>query len=73
MLPSSPLIGAVATDLIALVSPRLHLCGHHHRFVEMERAGVPSICLDRVNRSYLLIEAPGFAWRLVKQAGAAGP
>jgi Icc-related predicted phosphoesterase len=64
---------AAITDLIALVSPRLHLCGHHHRFVEMERAGVPSICLDRVNRSYLLIEAPGLAWHLVPQAGPADP
>ena len=37
--------------------PRLHLCGHHHRFVETMREGVPSVCIDRINRSYLLIDA----------------
>src|SRR5687768_10280824 len=28
-------------DLLATMRPRLHLCGHHHRFVETVREGVP--------------------------------
>lgn len=47
-----PAINAV----LAALQPRLHLCGHHHRFVETEREGVRSVCIDRVNRSYLLID-----------------
>lgn len=43
--------------LLAAMQPRLHLCGHHHRFSETEREGVRSVCIDRVNRSYLLIDA----------------
>lgn len=48
-----PAINAV----LAAMKPRLHLFGHHHRFIETEREGVPSVCIDRVNRSYLLIDA----------------
>ena len=48
-----PAINAV----LAAMKPRLHLFGHHHRFMETVREGVPSICVDRVNRSYLLIDA----------------
>ena len=44
-------------DVLATLQPRLHLCGHHHRFSETVREGVPSVCVDRVNRSYLLIDA----------------
>jgi Icc-related predicted phosphoesterase len=44
-------------DVLASMQPRLHLCGHHHRFVETVREGVRSVCIDRINRSYLLIEA----------------
>lgn len=43
-------------DVIATLQPRLHLCGHHHRFVETVREGVQSVCIDRINRSYLLID-----------------
>jgi len=43
--------------LLASMKPRLHLFGHHHRFMESEREGVRSVCIDRVNRSYLLIDA----------------
>jgi uncharacterized protein len=43
--------------LLAAMKPRLHLFGHHHRFIESEREGVRSVCIDRVNRSYLLIDA----------------
>jgi Icc-related predicted phosphoesterase len=44
-------------DVLASMKPRLHLCGHHHRFVETVREGVRSVCIDRVNRSYLLLDA----------------
>jgi Icc-related predicted phosphoesterase len=42
-------------EMLATVKPRLHLFGHHHRFVEMTASGVRSVCLDLVSRSYLLI------------------
>jgi uncharacterized protein len=58
-----PAINAV----LATLKPRLHLCGHHHRFVATEREGVPSVCIDRVNRSYLLIDAATLAYRKVEQ------
>jgi len=52
-------------DVIAGVRPRLHLCGHHHRFVETTREGVPSVCIDRINRSYLVIDANTLAYHKV--------
>ena len=54
-------------DLLAAMQPRLHLCGHHHRFVETEREGVRSVCIDRINRSYLLIDADTLAYRKIDQ------
>jgi Icc-related predicted phosphoesterase len=54
-------------ELLATLKPRLHLCGHHHRFVEAEREGVRSVCIDRVNRSYLLIDADTLAYEKVDQ------
>jgi Icc-related predicted phosphoesterase len=44
------------------LQPRLHLFGHHHVQASFVRAGIPTICVDRVNRSYLLVEAGTFAW-----------
>jgi hypothetical protein len=44
-------------EILTALRPRLHLFGHHHRFVAGERHGVPSICLDLVSKSYLLIES----------------
>jgi Icc-related predicted phosphoesterase len=52
-------------DVIAALKPRLHLCGHHHRFVETTREGVKSVCIDRINRSYLIIDAQTFAYQKV--------
>jgi hypothetical protein len=49
------------------MKPRLHLCGHHHRFSETVREGVPSVCIDRVNRSYLLIDADTLEYWKVDQ------
>jgi predicted phosphodiesterase len=54
-------------DVLAVLRPRLHLCGHHHRFSETEREGVRSVCLDRINRSYLLIDADTMEYRKVAQ------
>jgi Icc-related predicted phosphoesterase len=54
-------------DLLAALQPRLHLCGHHHRFSETIREGVPSVCVDRINRSYLLLDADTLAYRKVDQ------
>ena len=54
-------------DVLATLKPRLHLCGHHHRFVESVREGVRSVCLDRINRSYLLIDAATLEYQKVDQ------
>jgi Icc-related predicted phosphoesterase len=54
-------------DVLASMKPRLHLCGHHHRFVETVREGVRSVCIDRVNRSYLLIDADTLEYRKIDQ------
>jgi Icc-related predicted phosphoesterase len=54
-------------DVLATLKPRLHLCGHHHRFVESVREGVQSVCLDRINRSYLLIDAGTLEYRKIDQ------
>ena len=54
-------------EVLATLKPRLHLCGHHHRFIESMREGVRSVCIDRVNRSYLLIDAGTLAYEKVDQ------
>jgi len=54
-------------EVLAALRPRLHLCGHHHRFTETTREGVPSVCIDRVNRSYLLIDAATLAYEKIEQ------
>lgn len=43
-------------EMVASAKPRLHLFGHHHRFVEMTVSGVRSVCLDLASRSYLLVD-----------------
>jgi Icc-related predicted phosphoesterase len=55
-------------EVLAALSPRLHLCGHHHRFAAITAEGVPSICVDRVSRSYLLVDRATFAWQKIDQA-----
>ena len=47
---------AQINEVLAALKPRLHLFGHHHRFVAAVSRGVPSICLDAVGDSYLLID-----------------
>jgi hypothetical protein len=54
-------------DVLAALKPRLHLCGHHHRFSETMREGVPSVCVDRVNRSDLLIDTATLHYRRLDQ------
>ena len=58
---------APINGLLASLRPRLHLCGHHHRFVESVREGITSVCLDRVSRSYLLIDATTLQYDKVDQ------
>jgi Icc-related predicted phosphoesterase len=56
----------VGKDAIAEVAdalqPRLHLFGHHHVHASLSRKGIASVCVDRVNREYLLVDAATFAW-----------
>jgi Icc-related predicted phosphoesterase len=44
-------------EVLSALRPRLHLFGHHHEFSEQVRQQVPSIGLDLVSRSYLLVDA----------------
>ena len=53
-------------EILAAMQPRLHLFGHHHRFSEQVREGVPSIGLDLVTRGYLLIDTPSLRIDTVK-------
>ena len=49
-------------ELLAALRPRLHLFGHHHRFVEAVVQGVRTVCLDLASRSYLLVDARTLAY-----------
>jgi len=53
-------------DVLAAMTPRLHLFGHHHEFTEQERQGVRSVGLDLVSRSHLLIDTATLEYTLVK-------
>jgi Icc-related predicted phosphoesterase len=44
------------------LQPRLHCFGHHHVSATFERDGIPTVCVDRVNRGYLLVDADSFEW-----------
>jgi uncharacterized protein len=57
---------AQINEILAAMKPRLHLFGHHHRFSEQVREGVPSIGLDLVSRGYLLIDTPSLRIDTVK-------
>ncbi len=43
-------------EVLAAMRPRLHLFGHHHRYAPSIAEGVPSVGLDLVSKSYLLID-----------------
>ena len=49
-------------ELADTLKPRLHCFGHHHVHAAFERAGIPTVCIDRVNRGYLLVDRASFAW-----------
>jgi hypothetical protein len=51
---------AQINDVLAVMQPRLHLFGHHHRYSEQVVEGVRSIGLDLAERSYVLIDAQTF-------------
>ena len=52
----------VITRLADALHPRLHFFGHHHVSASYERAGVPTVCVDRINRGYLLVDARTWQW-----------
>ena len=52
-------------EVLASMKPRLHLFGHHHRFTETQRQGVPSVGLDLVSKSYLIVDASTLSYELV--------
>ena len=51
-------------EILAAMRPRLHLFGHHHRFVEADVQGVRSVCLDLVSKSYLLLDLPSLDYHV---------
>jgi Icc-related predicted phosphoesterase len=53
------------TALADAVRPRLHAFGHHHVAAAMTRNGIDTLCADRVNRSYVLVNRETFAWERV--------
>lgn len=50
------------TEVADALRPRLHCFGHHHTYAHFDRNGIPTVCVDRVNRSYLIVDAQTFAW-----------
>jgi Icc-related predicted phosphoesterase len=52
-------------EILAAMRPRLHLFGHHHRFVEADVQGVRSVCLDLVSKSYMLLDLPTLEYHVV--------
>lgn len=61
---------AAINELIEALKPRLHLFGHHHRFSEHEVAGVRSVCLDLVSRSYLLLDQASLGYHVLLTSDA---
>jgi hypothetical protein len=56
----------VLNTILAEMRPRLHLFGHHHRFSEAVREGVPSVGLGLVSDRYLLIETETMRYEVIK-------
>jgi Icc-related predicted phosphoesterase len=54
-------------EVLAAMKPRLHLYGHHHRFIEGTREGVRSVCIDAIDRSYLLIDGETLGFEKIDQ------
>jgi Icc-related predicted phosphoesterase len=55
---------APIAEVADALQPRLHLFGHHHVHATFTRSGIPTVCVDRVNRSYLLVNSETFEWQL---------
>jgi Icc-related predicted phosphoesterase len=53
---------AAIAEVADALQPRLHCFGHHHVFATFTRSDIPTVCVDRVNRSYLLVDVNTFAW-----------
>lgn len=52
----------VISDVADALQPRLHCFGHHHVHASFVREGVPTVCVDRINRGYLIVDAASLAW-----------
>jgi predicted phosphodiesterase len=61
---------APIAELADALRPRLHLFGHHHVHAAFNRAGIPTVCVDRVNRGYLLVDARTMTWQAHATDGA---
>ena len=48
-------------EVLSAMRPRLHLFGHHHVYTVAERQRVPSISLERVCDSYLVVDVKTLA------------
>jgi Icc-related predicted phosphoesterase len=48
-------------EVLAAMRPRLHLFGHHHKYIVAERQHVPSIGLELVSSSYLIVDGKTLA------------
>ncbi|HUE86601.1 MAG TPA: metallophosphoesterase [Vicinamibacterales bacterium] len=55
---------APIAEVADALQPRLHCFGHHHLYATFTRRGIPTVCVDRVNRGYLLVDAASFAWEV---------
>ena len=53
---------APIAEVADALQPRLHLFGHHHVLASFERGGIQTVCVDRVNRGYLLVDLDTCAW-----------
>lgn len=52
-------------EVADVLRPRLHCFGHHHVHAHFDRGGIPTVCVDRVNRSYMLVDDQSFAWEIL--------
>ena len=64
---------APIAELADALQPRLHCFGHHHVFASFTRSGIPTVCVDRINRSYLIVDADSFAWQTHPTGGMSTP
>jgi Icc-related predicted phosphoesterase len=61
---------AAINEILGALGPRLHLFGHHHRFSEQEVAGIRSVGLDLVSRSYLLLDPASLGYHVLLTSDA---